>query len=414
MTKKIAQLDDMIEADFFNAVQGLINKELKNAVVSLNDDAFITRWLSTGSIMLDTVISNKQEYGGYPGGRITEIAGLEGTGKSLLGIEAVKSTQRLGGYAMYIDVEHAINPEWVIQTLGLDPQRLNYITKLDTMEDIFIAIEKMLGFVLDKSDTVGDKPITIIWDSIAQTTTKAELEGEYGKAEMAIRARILSQSIRKISGALTSAGAYFIGLNQFRANIGNMFHKWTTPCGNAMRFAASLRLELSRSKPIEYNDAVIGYKTLVKTSKNKCQFSAPDKRTCEFDILFNKGIDETMAIFDFLVSAEVIKRPTSKSYAFTINDVEKRFAKSDWAELFNGDMSIRQWAIGQAKKELVVDMNNLDYTKKFSLSKPLVDFEYGQLDAVNGASEVGANESIDDDDNDDDVPKKIKLKKKIG
>jgi recombination protein RecA len=392
-----------LETDFFEHMEKEVNSAFKNAIINLDDETLVKRWIPTGSLMLDTIISNSATEGGYPSGRITEIMGLESTGKSLLALEAVRSVQTAGGYALYIDTEHALDATWVGQ-LGISKNKLNYIDNYSTVEAVFSIMEKVITAISEASAKVKDKPILVIWDSIAATTTEKELEEDYGKPEMAYKARVMSIALRKITPMIAKYGVTFLCLNQLRANIGNLFQKWIAPGGNAMRFYSSLRMELARSKPILAGDSdyVIGYKTVAKTVKNKV---GPNKRTCEFDILFNKGVDETTSIFDYLLKVGVIDAITKQKFSLTYGDgLIEEFKRSEWPELYNVNSQVKDFAVLKARQNLVIDLNALDFTKVHANAGngELIDYEYGQISTSEKPIKGKKISSIEEDAEDKD------------
>ncbi len=275
-----------------NAMKQIEKQYGKGAVMKLGDEA--DRHIESspsGSISLDVALG----IGGYPKGRIIEIYGPESSGKTTFALTAIAEVQKLGGFAAFIDAEHALDPQYA-KALGVDVDNL-ILSQPDTGEQALEIAEALI-----RSGAIG----IVVIDSVAALVPEAEINGDMGDSHVGLQARLMSQAMRKLSGIISKTNTIAIFINQIREKVGVMFgNPETTSGGRALKFYASIRLEVRRSEQIKAGNDVVGNKVNIKVVKNKV---APPFKQATVDIVYGKGVSKMGELVDLAVELEIIKK----------------------------------------------------------------------------------------------------------
>jgi recombination protein RecA len=343
MAKSKSELSDELASSLADD----INKKFKNTgyktafflegeTISPSD---VRGWVKTGSSMLDLAISNRPD-GGLPVGRITEITGLEASGKSLLAAHALANTQQQGGLAVYIDTENAVSRDF-LEAIGLDLQKMLYIP-LETVEDIFEAIESITESVRKSNK---DRLVTIVVDSVMGASTKIEMAKEFDKDGYATsKAIILSKGMRKLTNMIGRERICLLFTNQLRTRLGVAFgDPYTTSGGKAIPFHASVRLRLKSVGQIKMKkdgvDQVIGIKTRAQVVKNRM---GPPLKTIDYDIYFESGIDDYGGWLNIMKNYKIVSQ-AGAWYTYTAaNGKDVKFQSKDFQKKLEEDPALEQ------------------------------------------------------------------------
>ena len=346
-----------------------LNKQFKDMKVAYFLDGSDTTptdikdFVSTGSTMLDLAISNKPN-GGIAVGRITELNGLESSGKSLIGAHILAETQKKGGVAVYIDTETSVSTEF-LGAIGVDVQSMLYL-HLETVEDIVSAIEEIVAKVRESDK---DRLVTILVDSLAAATTKVELEAEFDKDGWATsKAIILSKAMRKITQMIGRQKIALVFTNQLRQKLGVMFgDPWTTSGGKALPFHASTRIRLKNLGQIkDTKKNTIGMKMRAQVIKNRL---GPPMRHADFELYFETGIDDDGSWLHVMKDHKLVKQGGAWYTMNNQDGKELKFQSKDWSEQLE-DEEFREHCYN-----LICDKVILKYEKNFGIDDVVVEEE---------------------------------------
>ncbi len=317
------------------ALGDIVKRYGEGAIMRMGDaHHMVIEAIPTGSLSLDLALG----IGGIPRGRVIEIYGPESSGKTTLCQHIVAEAQRMGGMAAYIDMEHALDPRYAANC-GVDVTNL-LISQPDTGEQALEICETLV-----RTSAVD----VVVVDSVAALVPRAEIEGDMGDASMGMQARLMSQALRKLSGAISQTKTSVIFTNQLRQKIGVMFgNPETTPGGLALKFYASVRMDVRRIQTIKVGQEMVGNRVRVRVIKNKV---APPFRTAEFDIMYNEGISKVGDILDLATSLEII---TKRGAFFSYGDIRlgqgrenaKDFLRQNPDLTAEMDLAVRQRAMG--------------------------------------------------------------------
>jgi recombination protein RecA len=329
-------LDDLKErARAIDIAVGQIEKQFgKGSIMRLGQRGAIAPMeaISTGAISIDYALG----IGGLPRGRVVEIFGPESSGKTTLALQVIAEAHKTGGMAAFVDAEHALDAQYA-QKLGVDLENL-LVSQPDHGEQALEIVE-----VLVRSNSVD----VVVVDSVAALVPKAEIEGEMGEAQMGLQARLMSQALRKLTGVVSKSKTTLIFINQLREKIGVMFgNPETTTGGRALKFYASVRIDIRRIASIKDGDQVIGGRTRVKVVKNKV---APPFREAEFDVMYGEGISREGDLLDLAVEKRIIEK-SGAWFAFSGERLGQ--GRENAKQFLKENPSVRQAIEDRVRKEL--------------------------------------------------------------
>ena len=364
----------VMELNLADILADELNKQSKDQKVAffLNDDGAPTNvdgWVSTGCAMLDVAISNRP-YGGLPVGRITEITGLEQSGKSLVSAHLLAETQKQGGVAVLIDTETAVSREF-LEAIGVDVSKLLYVTA-DSVEQIFDMTETIIEKV---RETSKDKLVTIVVDSVAAASTTKELAADYEKDGYATdKAIIISKAMRKITNMIGRQKISLVFTNQLRQKMNAMFgDPWTTSGGKALAFHASVRLRLKNMGQIKMKvnggDRTVGMKVRCQVVKNRM---GPPLRSADFEIFFDRGIDNYGSWLGVMKDNKMVKQAGAwYTYVDTETGEEIKFQSKDFILMMGEKEALREQIYKKICEETILqykgdtlDIDNMEIDTK--------------------------------------------------
>ena len=356
-----------VKDDLAGVLADSLNKKFKDYKVAYFLDGAqetptdIKEFISTGSTMLDLAISNRPN-GGIAVGRITELNGLESSGKSLVGAHLLSETQKKGGVAVYIDTETAVSEEF-LGVIGVDINNMLYL-HLETVEDIFEAIEEIVTKVRESDK---DRCVTILVDSLAAASTKIEMDADFDKDGYATsKAIIISKAMRKITQLIGRENVALVFTNQLRQKLGVMFgDPWTTSGGKALPFHASTRIRLKNMGQIKDTAKnVLGMKCRAQIVKNRL---GPPLRHADYSMYFDRGIDNYGGWLTVMKEHKLVKVGGAWYTLVDQNGDEHKFLSKDWEDLITNNDELRQYVY-----ELICDKVILKYKEKLGID----DVEY--------------------------------------
>ena len=329
-------IDDLKErTKAIDIAVGQIEKQFgKGSIMRLGQRSAITpiEAISTGAISIDYALG----IGGLPRGRVIEIYGPESSGKTTLALQVIAEAQRTGGMAAFVDAEHALDAQYA-QKLGVELDNL-LVSQPDNGEQALEIVE-----VLVRSNSVD----VVVVDSVAALVPKAEIDGEMGEAQMGLQARLMSQALRKLTGVVSKSKTTLIFINQLREKIGVMFgNPETTTGGRALKFYASVRIDIRRIASIKDGDQVIGGRTRVKVVKNKV---APPFREAEFDVMYGEGISREGDLLDLAVEKRIVEK-SGAWFAFAGERLGQ--GRENAKQFLKDNPPIRQTIEDRVRKEL--------------------------------------------------------------
>ncbi|WEA43342.1 recombinase RecA [Priestia aryabhattai] len=293
--------------------------------------------IPSGSLALDIALG----VGGYPRGRVVEVYGPESSGKTTVALHAIAEVQQQGGQAAFIDAEHALDPVYA-QKLGVNIDEL-LLSQPDTGEQALEIAEALV-----RSGAVD----IIVVDSVAALVPKAEIEGEMGDSHVGLQARLMSQALRKLSGAINKSKTIAIFINQIREKVGVMFgNPETTPGGRALKFYSSVRLEVRRAEQLKQGNDIVGNKTRIKVVKNKV---APPFRSAEVDIMYGEGISKEGEILDIASELDIVQKSGSW---YSYNDERLGQGRENAKQFLKENTDIRQEIAGQVREHHGLDQD---------------------------------------------------------
>lgn len=364
-----------------NALSQIEKQFGKGAVMKLgqNNANVNIQAIPTGCLSLDLAIG----IGGIPRGRIIEIYGPESSGKTTLALHMVAEAQKIGGVAAFVDAEHAIDPVYA-KNLGVNIDEL-YVSQPDDGEQALEITETMV-----RSGAVD----IIIVDSVAALVPKAEINGEMGDSHMGLQARLMSQALRKLTGIINKSDCVVIFINQLRANIGNMYGpSETTTGGRALKFYASIRMDVRRTDYLKVGSEIVGNRTKVKIAKNKV---APPFKVVEFDIMYGKGISHSGDILDLAVQLELINKSGSW---YSYKDAKIGQGRENAKNYLEENPEIALELENEIRKHFELDtLDEMEHRKKVVEEEPdTAKSSYEEVDLDNDDQPLSLSDFEDDD-----------------